>query len=572
MFRFRFMFKKILATSLLGWLIRTIDNSTAAQRLRYRLYYYRILSLNLRKQLSSHTHRADRDSEGIRILLPLIETSHYQYLQILILAKALETRGAKIKVLICGQALDGCEIKSVKKEYDNDPCWRCRFNEVNILPLFNLEVLRLNDVLSKEEIKAIGDEAKHIVDSGECRITKYGVDLGQSITDSVIRYFYGAKPNDPKIVNSVRESHIKTALMTIEVAKRIDQTWRPQRVLSNMPTYSAWAPYYKYYHSRGNRFFQISITAFEYHSILLNSFELYLSQARFERYQKSRSSPILNQHERLRLQQFVTQRMTGMDAYFRQYNYFDKSKTDASVSRLAIDKTKRNIFLFSNIYWDIGLSDCAGLYQDVITWVLDSIELLMNEQSVHLYVKPHPAEVFDSSNSLKGVSQFIKDKYPQLPENLTIIEPEWKIKTYDLFPYIDVGVIFNGTLGLEMMLAGIPVISTGLTTHQGIGFALEPETKDAYHLALTGNIKPPVIDRDKLELFAYFYFIRTLIPWRLTKQAYDNADFDGYCIECLDDLEQGRDPYLDHLCNSILDPENTVIEAWPDEISSVKAV
>jgi len=296
--------------------------------------------------------------------------------------------------------------------------------------------------------------------------------------------------------------------------------------------------------------------------VLLDSFDLYRSGKRFDKYLKSRRVPKLDQIEREQLQGFIAKRISGNAALFSNFGYFDRSNKDVS-KRLSIDRSKRNIFLFSNIYWDVGLSECTGLYQDVIAWVLGTIDLVKHEQGCHLFVKPHPAEVFDSSSSLKGISRIVKEKYPHLPENLTVIEPEWRINTYDLFPFINVGVIFNGTLGLEMMLAGIPVVSTGQTTHEGLGFALEPKTIEAYRRALVGESEPRELDREKLEMFAFFYFIRSLIPWRLTKQVYANAEFDGFMIESLDDLKPGQDPYLDHLCNCIFDPENTVIEAWP---------
>ena len=91
---------------------------------------------------------------------------------------------------------------------------------------------------------------------------------------------------------------------------------------------------------------------------------------------------------------------------------------------------------------------------------------------------------------------------------------------------------------------------------------------DAYRAALLGETASSEIDRDQLELFAYFYFIRTGIPWKLTMRAYDDHNFGGFTISSLEDLEKGRDPYLDHLCNCILDPDNTVTEAWPSETTS----
>ena len=42
-----------------------------------------------------------------------------------------------------------------------------------------------------------------------------------------------------------------------------------------------------------------------------------------------------------------------------------------------------------------------------------------------------------------------------------------KIKPYDLFPYIDLGIIYSGTLGLEMALSNVPVVSVGCTPYYG---------------------------------------------------------------------------------------------------------
>jgi hypothetical protein len=43
----------------------------------------------------------------------------------------------------------------------------------------------------------------------------------------VTRYYYGAVPNDSAEVEQVRLQHASTALLSIEVAKRIDTLWKP---------------------------------------------------------------------------------------------------------------------------------------------------------------------------------------------------------------------------------------------------------------------------------------------------------------------------------------------------------
>ena len=112
-----------------------------------------------------------------------------------------------------------------------------------------------------------------------------------------------------------------------------------------------------------------------------------------------------------------------------------------------------------------------------------------------------------------------------------------------------------------MMLYGIPVVSTGKTTHYDIQLAYEPSTKNDYLEAINGmkNITKP--DLRKVRMFAYFYFIRTLLPFDLTKQVYADDFKDGYTFKDLNDLEVGKNKNLDHLCSCILNDE-IVPEIW----------
>tara|TARA_Y100001934_G_C12377803_1_gene790286 strand:- start:6 stop:1697 length:1692 start_codon:yes stop_codon:yes gene_type:complete len=540
-----------------------VRRHSAVQKLRRHLEFKTRLSKRLKRQLSFSKGRITATPfAGKRILVPIIETSHYQHHHILAIAKALQLRGAEVKVLICGEVLDGCEIKSVHKEGDPDPCWSCRFHAQHATPLYGLETVTLADFVSASERAQIQEAASEQVSRGKS-IQRHGIHLDQAVQDSVVRFYYGAVPAEAGQVTKVRRAHTMSALLTAEVAHQIDQQWHPDFVFSNMPCYSAWEAFYKYYRDHGERFRIFQLAQFNFRSIKFNLFELFGNPKRFSRYLQSRSETALTHSEKADLSQFMAERHSGQADIFQVLGFFKSNHQLPQNEQLHFDKEKRNIFLFSNIYWDVGVSELADLYSGVISWVLATIELLKNKPNVHLYIKPHPGEVFDSAPSLKSVSQFVREKYSKLPENVTIIEPELKIKTYDLFPHIDLGVIFTGTLGLEMMMAGIPVVSTGATTHYGLGFAAEPKTEAEYLALLLGEKEMPTYRKEDLELFAYFYFIRTCIPWKLTKKAYGDC-FDGFSFESLDDLLPGKDPQLDHLCNCIVDLENTVAEAWPD--------
>lgn len=514
----------------------------------------------LRKQLKYKNKIVYNLDKKQKILIPYIESSHYQFFQILILAKALQLRGAEVKILLCNSFLEACELKSIKNISSKDPCLKCKFNQKHIVPLFNIKTIYLSDFITKEDYQCLKEIADITALDFPLHYYYKDIDIIPMVNDSVTRFYYGSVPTDNSLLIEIRRQNLLTAMMNIIAAEKIHNTWAPDIILNNMFVYSPWQPYYEYYKKNTNsKIFKVSITQFNYKSIILNDMDLYFSDERYLKYLEYRKGKSLNKQESGIIKEFIKSRMNGESDVFKELNFFDGG--ESKISSFVFDKNKRNLFLFSNIYWDVGMTEFGQLFKDVIDWVIQTVEIVKNSKNIHLYIKTHPGEKYDTSSSLKCVDDFIKDRFLIIPDNITLILPDQKIRPYELFPYIDLGIVFNGTIGLEMLLNGIPVIITGKAPYGRKGFASEPKTLEEYKKIILGEIAPiyPIID--EVELFAYFYFIKTCIPWNLTKRAYADT-FKGYSFESLEDILPGKNRYLDHICNCILDSENTVIEGW----------
>jgi hypothetical protein len=527
--------------------------------LRLSLLYHLVLKDKLRVQLAFNSKSTGvTDSLDKRILVPLIETDHYQHYQMLVLAKALELRGVDVRVLLCGSRLDGCEIKNFRNADDFDPCLTCRFNHQKLIPHFNLQINQLSDFVSKNEVDSMRSVAEEVTRHYPQNYLFHGIDLVPMINDSVTRFYYGDTPQDNSTeIEVVRRQHLLSAMISTKVASRLLDKWKPDVILSHMQVYSAWAPYYEFYKNHGIRCSSVGISSFNFNRIVFSHMEYFHSNERYKRFLVQRTEPLLNESEKTELHHLIDSRFSGEQRMFKEGDWYDATTRISEV--LPIDPLKRNIFLPSNMFWDKGLEELEGLFDGVIDWVVKTIELIKDRSDIHLYIKPHPAEIFFAS--AKGVADIVRMRYPVLPANVTLVMPEFKISPYELMPFMDVGVLYSGTLGIEMMLRGMPVIVAGQTPYRGLGFASEPKTLNEYRDALLGASEIPPPSLDQVELFAYFYFIKALIPWTLTEQVFKDK-FEGYTFDSLDDLLPGKNKYLDHLCNCILDPENTVVEGW----------
>jgi hypothetical protein len=550
----------MIRKSSLKWLRSKLARTWLARWLRLCVNYRLRIRPNLKSQLRLESNSQPwAEKKRIKVLCPLIETSHYRFYHYLIFAKALELRGAEVKVILCGSSLPGCELKSVKSN-KIDPCMTCRFNHQRVIPLYGLDTVTIDDLVPSLTVEQITAKAHEITSDFPARFLYHGIDIIPTVKDSVVRYFYGATPNeDSAEMIRVQRDHLISSMMNIEVSRQLEANYNPDVVLAYMTAYSAWSPYQLWFESQNTPVVSITSTQYDYSAVNVNVNQLYFSKERFNKYRRSRKNRVLSNDEKQVLKKILDERFSGQSQVFDHLGFFDNRSE--MIDTLDIDRNKRNIFLFSNVYWDIGISEFAQLFEGVIDWVIKTIEYVEDHDSCHLYIKPHPGEEFDSAPSLKGVMKYVHERYPELPRNVSFISPKMKIKPYDLAPFADLAVVYSGTLGLEMMLHGVPVVACGLSPFGGPGLATEPDNINEYRDALLGDIIIPDPDKEELDMFSYFYFVKLQIPWKLTRQVYAD-NFMGYLIKNIDDLQPGKDRYLDHLCDCVLHPNDTVAEAW----------
>ena len=517
----------------------------------------------LKTQLSSSSNTFNSIIDQKKILVPLIETSHPIFYLVLIILKILSLRGADVLILTCGSSLPGCEIKSIRAPLIN-PCLACKANKKRVLPLFGLKVQSISDYIEPESIKLLQHNALELFKSSKEMIFR-GISIERMVNDSFVRHFYGATPDEgTELFRTIQLRYIHSAIIGIDVAARIGETWDPDIIFGTMNVYVDYAPYYDYFLSKGKETSLISMTPFDFNSVILNSPDLYTAPLPFNTWINKRKNKSLNHNESNELQIFLNNRFKGTTKIFKEMQYFSSDL----FSYKSLEKTyhrdtdQQNVILFPNIYWDIGLSECNTIFKDVVSWVLDTVKIISLHPNINLFIKPHPAEVYDSSPSEKGIESFVRETFPNLPDNINFIQPQMKVNSYDLIPYIDYAITYNGTIGLELMLKDVPVITAGRAPYSHMQLSNDPSSKAEYEELIIGKTNFHRPEKSQLELYAYFYFIKSCIPIDFMHQVY-SMDFDGYAFKSLDDLTDQQNGTLLHLSNCIVDKRSYSPEDYP---------
>ena len=524
----------------------------------YKFFILFFIKKNLQKQLNREKFLKIKKNKK-RILVPLIESNHYQVFQILLIAKALELRGAEVKVLLCGGTLQGCEIKSVKTVNEKDPCWKCKFNDIHLVKQFNLDVIYINDLLNISDLQKINKISK--ISSLKEIKKENNYNLFQIVQDSVVRYFYGKTNIDKEL--KIIKNHYNTSLKILLVSKKLFKTFNPNIILNNMQSYSSFAPLFLYFKKKHIKCCTLTMTAFNHRALVYNLFELLVSKTRYLNYLKARKPKKLSKKENNELDAYLAKRFSGEDEHLNQYKYMNSKylelKKDYQDQKIYKNKKKIKIFMITNLHWDIGIDESKkNVFKNMNQWVFDNINFFSKRKQYHLFIKPHPIETNVKYQTLHTMEDVIRLRYKKIPDNITILKNKSKFNIFKYKNQIDLCLTYTGTLGLEMLLNKKKVIAAGNAPYNFLTPRFSSKNQ-YYNLILNyKKIKNPSIE--DVRCFAYFFFIKTPIPWTLSDKIYAQST-GKFNFSSIEDLMPGKNFYFDHLLDVIL-KKNKISEAW----------
>lgn len=191
-------------------------------------------------------------------------------------------------------------------------------------------------------------------------------------------------------------------------------------------------------------------------------------------------------------------------------SYYDarENRPEDAVGRLR-DGYDGLVSIFPNIPWD-GAMFAASDY----TPSLRSFSAVVSRAArqfprLRFVVRCHPAEQHRLGNdSREAFSSFFTEEDRRLP-NLTILEADDEISSYDLLPVTDAALVFGTTMGLELTFREIPVIQTGRfhLSNKGVVFEVSSDRElwDMLESVRAGTLSFGAEMRENVRRYAYFH-------------------------------------------------------------------
>jgi hypothetical protein len=188
---------------------------------------------------------------------------------------------------------------------------------------------------------------------------------------------------------------------------------------------------------------------------------------------------------------------------------------EAVQRRVGLDPNKNTAVIFPHILWDPTMFWGDDLFEDYEDWLIQTVRVACENPAVNWVVRFHPANLWklkvEGLGPVPLEKQALEARFGHLPAHVRCLGPEEEVNTFALFDVADYCVTVRGTIGIEMAVFGIPVLTAGTGRYSGRGFTVDSSTPAGYLSKLLRIQDIPRLTSRQTELakrYAHALFIR----------------------------------------------------------------
>ncbi len=497
------------------------------------------------RQKSSPLNGASVTGSGGRILIASLRAwpAHNAYEALF--AHGLRLRGAEVSLLTCGGGQPLCELGWARRVWPL-PCDRCGWYTDRVAEAARLPHYRIADGLPW------GANARRA--PLEVPAAPAGIDARRA---SEISLAWMVKSTDdegsPGGEGAMARDFAVSAAAVARSAERHIEDFRPDTVVLVNGLFAAEDVIREVALARGIRVITYELGVRE-NSLVFSAdapAPLYEMDATWK---EARDRP-LQPAECTAIERMLSARAEGRAAHER---YFDDQLADSERVRAALDipAGARVISMFTNLAWDSAVVGRDLAYPSMLEWIEHAVALVGELEDAVLVIRVHPAE------ERWGTMQPVDASLPELPPSVRLIGPDQPLSSYTLLDMSDLALTYATTMGLEAAAHGVPVAVAADTHYRGRGFTHDLSSPADLESLLRAGAWAISSEQAQLALrYAYMFFFKCHVPFPAVPV---EGGFPQRVPADPSELLPGADPYLDFICDRILDGGEFVL---PDELA-----
>jgi hypothetical protein len=501
-------------------------------------------------------------SEGTLVLIPTSVGGFTPGVVIeSLIGVALKIRGANVHFLLCDGVMPACLQVHFNKiggsqivldrRLKEVVCSGCQGRGKQVLESTGLPVSYYSQYISSEKRNTVREFAEKIPFDKIVEYKVGSVNIGEHAKAGALRFFSSGHLPDTHEGEVVLRRYFEAALITQEVMKAAISMLSPSSTVFNHGIYIPHGIIGDVAREENVPVVNWNV-AYRKKSFIFSHDETYhhtLINEPTSTWENIQWSPRLDDE----LMQYLRSRWRGSEDWIW---FHDQPQNDISViaRETGFDPSKPVITALTNVFWDAQLHYKANAFNDMLDWLIKTIEYFKSRKDLQLVIRIHPAEVRGSIPSRQPVEAEIRMVYPELPQNVFVIPPQSQTSTYVLCECSDSVIIYGTKTGVELAAFGIPVVVAGEAWIRNKGMTIDATSPESYFKILDTLPLKKRLTNEKLlraKKYAYHFFFRRFIPLNCVNESKRSPPFD-IGLKSMGDLMPGADQGLDVICNGIL--------------------
>ena len=468
-------------------------------------------------------------------------------------AQALVARGARCALATCGGIMPVCEVTWAEREYF-PRCARCSTYVTELAEQAGIPLYRLSDHVVPGADRNIARDLAHLDVEGLVDYEWNSLPLGRfAIPPTRWRlrsHQFSMHPEGREVL----ASFIRGGTMWATCFEQVVKTFDPHVVVMLnglfMEERISWAVASKL--GRRCVFFERGRDA---GTVFLSHGQSAPRYNVSENWDQVSQVP-LPEEERARIVTAIDRRARGIQLVETYWAVKESDEVNIR-SSLQLSHEMPLAVLFTNVVWDTAMQDRDTIFADMLDWLRHTLRFFRERREWGLVIRIHPAETqVPGRESYDRVGDWLQDEFRDLPGNVRVVPPDVPIDSYTLARMAKVGCVYASTMGLEMAVAGVPVVVAGAAHYAKKGFTYDPTDIANYHSLLNDLMNdrrrlPRSAQIDLALRYAHVFFLRRMYPMTVLEERHEMRPRLTY--RSFDDLLPGKRPVLDVICDGILE-------------------
>jgi len=454
------------------------------------------------------------DPKVLILAIRTIPTTNLVYFDA-IFGHAFKKLGCDVKMLYCDGVLDSCDANTVFRN-QRPQCFLCKTFNPFLKKSLNLDCLSYRQYISEADIEEIKKKIDGLNIQELLNYQYLGVNVSIHAKASTIRFFLSGQLdlNDPQQLEMLKRKLVY-AMITVKVANEIFLKEIPTIIFMLHGIYSTWGPFVDYFRNKNIDVIIYGNMPLRFGTFLFNRNGREYELMNEKTWNNFKQIP-LSDNEESQLDYYLSARFKGAvgDQLMYKKNFTLISKKQSLLRFLFNKRYSRRYILYPNLTWDACVEGRGStIFKDIFSWIGTTIEYFQKRREYQLVIKPHPAELIWEKGT-KSITDYISEKYPNLPENIVVLKPDTPLKAYDLITPDAIYLTFNGTIGLELATQGVPVLVVGNSHYKDAGVVYKVNTLKEYLSLLDDPQELISFAKTNIKLakkYAYFYFFKSMI-------------------------------------------------------------